>query len=308
MTKHQLKRMLGITLPIAGAAFLTSELYRYIFCRSSSPLFCALLDSDKGHDADYYAFRQKAAAQLHQTPHETYTIYSARGEALKGFYYPCGAHGKRIAFILHGYRSNHEDTAGMVYDYYRSRGIDVFCCDHTAAGESGGQFIGFDVLETPDCLAWLQFLQEKFGQDVQIILHGFSMGAATVLQMSSHCPKNVKFIISDSAYQNARAVMERQIGPLYIPMRKINQLAAGYDWNDTDVTHSLAQASVPILFVHGQDDQLVPFENGTALYHFYPGEKDCFFPLATKHIESLYTCPTEYQAKIDTFLEKYMGS
>lgn len=302
--QKRVRRAIALAVP-AATAFFTEELYRYIFCRHSSALFDRLCDHKNGHSEAYYHFRSNASKHLQDLAAEEFTITSPRGEPLKGYYYACGANGRKIAFILHGYRSNHADTAGMVYDYYLSRGIDVFCCDHTTTGESGGEFIGFDVLETQDCLAWLDFLRDKFGPDAQILLHGFSMGASTVLQMSSHCTDNVKFLISDSAYQNARASLDHQIGPLYQPLRQINRMVAGYDWDDSDVTNSLAACTLPILFVHGRDDKLVPFENGPALYNFYQGEKDYFFPEDTRHIESFYTSPQEYGEKIDCFLERY---
>ena len=301
-----MKKKAAWALPFVGAVFFVEEMYRYIFCRSSSSLFTLLFDS-KGHDDNYYKFRDEAAEKLRNLDHEEYTIKSRRGEKLKGFYYPCGAEGKKIAFIIHGYRSEHADTAGMYYDYYKSRGIDVFCCDHTASGKSQGHFIGFDILEAQDCLSWLDFLKEAFGNDVQIILHGFSMGAATVLQMSSHCPENVKFIIEDSGFINAGASLKRQVGFMYQPLRLINRLIAGYDLDDSDVTDSMANSKIPILFVHGKDDKLVPYENGPALYELYQGEKDCFFPDNTKHIESMYTSCKDYGKKIDHFLKKYMS-
>ncbi len=300
-----MKKKVAMALPVIGAALFTNELYRYLFRRESSPLFQRLFDS-KGHAEDYYEAKNTAAARLRELDHEEFTLYSTRGQKLKGYYYPGGANGKKIAFIIHGYRSEHADTAGLYYDYYHSRGIDVFCCDHTAAGSSEGKYIGFDVLETQDCLAWVRFLCRQFGKDVQIILHGFSMGAATVMQMSSHCPSNVKFIVEDSGYVNARASLDHQIGPFYGPLRRINKVAAGYDLDDSDVTRSLEESRIPMLFVHGQQDKLVPFENGPVLYGMYEGPKDCFFPEGAKHIESMYVEPEQYAAKIDRFLEQYI--
>ena len=83
----------------------------------------------------------------------------------------------------------------MFLDYYHSRGFDLFCCDHTASGEGGGKLIGYGVYESQDCLKWLEVLTERFGADVQVILHGFSMGGATVLKMSDRVPGNVRFIV-----------------------------------------------------------------------------------------------------------------
>ena len=290
---------------LLALALFTEELYRYVFCRRTSRLFCRLFDA-RGHEEGYYRVRDGAAENLRRTPCQRLTMVNSRGQTLTGFYYPCGAQGKKIAFIVHGYRSDHLDTGGQYYEYYKSRGIDFFCCDHTAAGESEGQFIGFDVLESADCLQWIETLKSRFGADIQILLHGFSMGGATVLQMSSHCPENVKFIISDSAYTNAYASMHHQVLFFYTPLRLINRLAAGYDWNDSDVTESLRRASLPILFVHGQDDTLVPYECGPALYGMYRGEKDCLFEPHTRHVETMYTSKEAYCKKIDSFIEKHM--
>ncbi len=300
--KKRTKRLLAV--PAIGIAFMAEELYRYVFCRKSSALFSLLFDT-KGHEENYYRVRDAAADRFRKRYHEEYTMKSARGEELKGFYYPFGAKGKKIAFIIHGYRSEHADTAGLYYEYYKKHGIDVFCCDHTASGESKGKYIGFDILETKDCLKWIDFLKEKFGDDIQIILHGFSMGGATVMQMSSACPSNVKFIIEDSGYKNAKASLEHQVGILYQPLRWMNKIFAGYDLDDSDVVKSLEKSKIPMLFVHGRDDKLVPFENGPELYEMYQGEKDCFFPSDTRHIESMYTSPELYAEKIDCFIEKY---
>ena len=295
---------IGIVL-LLGFGFFTEELYRYVFCRKTSKLFCRLFDS-KGHEDAYYAWRDAGAELLKSLPCETLTMQSDRGEALKGYYYPQGTAGKVIAVIVHGYRSDHVDTGALCCRYYQSRGIDMFLCDHTASGDSEGEFIGFDVFETEDCLKWLQVLRQRFGADTQFILHGFSMGAATVMRMSSRCPENVKFIVEDSGYRNADSAMRHQVLFMYEPLRFLNKLIGGYDWNDSDVTESLGRSKIPMLFVHGTEDKLVPAENGPWLYDFYPGEKDCFFPGNTRHRESMYTSEGPYGEKLDSFLKKYI--
>ena len=287
-----------------GAGLLTEELYRYIFCRHPYTLF-NLLPEGKGHEDQYYEWKKELRKKFDRVPCEKLTMKSERGERLSGFYYPCGSDGKKIVFIVHGYRSDHADTASMFYDYYRSRGIDMFCCDHTAHGDSEGHFIGFDHFETEDCLRWTDLLINRFGADTEIFLHGFSMGAATVMQMSSRCPENVKFIIEDSGYINAYRSLKHQIGSMYCPMRFLNKLAAGYDLDSSDVRASLEKSRVPMLFVHGRDDRLVPYENGPELFNSYRAEKDCLFPGGTRHIETIYTSPEKYAEKVDRFIKLY---
>lgn len=297
---------LALPLGAAGAAaLLIEEMYRHVFTRGGSPVLTPLLDK-KDHAPDYYVHRDGAAERLRARRQERMSLLSSRGERLKGFYFDNGARGKRIAFLVHGYRSEHAETAGMYYDFYHRRGIDLFCCDHAAHGESVGEQIGFGAIECEDCLLWLDELIRRFGEDTQILLHGFSMGAATVLKMSDRCPRQVKFIVADSGYMDGRIQLKGQLGPLLTPLRLMNWRRAGYDLRQTDVRPSLDRAGIPILFVHGELDKTVPFVNGPRLMNYYQGPREQLFVPGAKHVESMHVSPEAYEKKLDAMLQKYM--
>lgn len=300
-----MKKLLPVlALPAGVVTVFTTELYHYVFCRGGSRLFSALMDK-KTHSDEYYHHRDTLAARLRTLPQTRFTLRSYRGEQLTGHYIPGGGEGKRIAFIVHGYHSEYADTAGMYYDYYASRGFDVFACDHTAHGESEGRYIGFGVFESEDCLLWLSFLRREFGEDVQILLHGFSMGAATVLLMSDRCPENVRMIVEDSGYSDAPSQLKRQLGPLYGPMAAMHRRIARCDLRLADTRPALAKTRLPILFVHGQDDPTVASSNGPALFALYGGEKDCLFPEKARHVESMHCEPEAYERKLDRMIGLY---
>ena len=300
------KKIAPVLLLPAGAVLgLTTEMYRYVFCRKGSKLLNSF-GGKKTHAEDYYEHRDGLAERLRGLPQQRFVIRSERGERLTGHYIPGGGKGKRIAFIVHGYHSEYADTAGMYYDFYASHGFDIFACDHTAHGESEGRYIGFGAFECEDCLLWLRFLQAKFGSDVQIVLHGFSMGAATVLLMSDRCPKNVRFIVADSGYRDAPTLLKGQLGPLYTPLAAIHRRIAHCELREADTRQALSHASVPILFVHGQKDPTVPFKNGPALFALYRGEKDCLFPENAKHVESMHVAPEAYARKLERMIARYV--
>ncbi len=304
--KKKLLIPLALSLPPLVLTTLTGELYRHVFCRSGSPLLTPLLDK-KGHEEDYYLHRDGTAAALRELPREELCLLSGRGRVLRGFYYPGGGEGKRIAFLVHGYRSEHAETAGMYREYYRSRGFDLFCCDHEAHGASEGDFIGFGTYEVEDCLRWIHVLRRRFGPEVQIVLHGFSMGAATVLRMAPRCPENVRFLVADSGYRDAQSQLRGQLGPLFPILRALHRLIAGVDLRQADVRAALGDAKIPILFVHGREDRTVPFENGPLLYESYRGEKDCLFVPGARHVESMHVSPEAYAQKLDAFIRRYLA-
>ena len=300
-----------LTLGAAGAATaslavftaLSVEAYRAAFERQPSPVLAPFVN--KRRDDAFHAWRAAGADYLRRQKHQLYHITSARGELLQGYYYPAGGEGRRIAFIVHGFRSDHASTAGVLYDFYAARGFDLFTVDNTACGASFGQHFGYDTYESDDALRWIDFLRETFGADIALILHGFSLGASTVLKMSDRCGDNVKFIISDSAYRDGREQMKYRLGPLYPSVRLINLFRA-YDLSATDVRPNLARSRKPILFVHGQQDTAVPFRNGPLLMSSYRGPCDALFLPDVRHIQAFYRDAGAYGNKVDEFIRKYV--
>ena len=284
--------------------FVIWDIYHYVFHRNKGCLIRLFMDK-KNHSEEYYAKRDSNAEKLRQAVQEKYEIHSDRGELLRGFYLPCGEEkSKTVAFVVHGYRSEHAETAGMFLDYYHSRGIDVFTCDHTGHGESEGKHIGYDRFESDDCLKWLDFLTDKFGGDISIVLHGFSMGGATVMKMSDRLPPQVKFVCEDSGFISGEEILRGQLGPLFGLMDLINSFVAGYRMSDTDVRANISNAKAPFLVVHGFDDPTVPFSMAPEIYKLIPTEKDQLLLPGIKHIETMHFAAGDYMEKLDEFLVK----
>lgn len=286
--------------------YILWDIYRFIFRRNPSRLMTALFDK-KGHAEDYYVRRDKAAEELRSCPRERWEISSDRGEKLCGFYYPCGeGRSSKLAFLVHGYRTDHSEAAGMFREIYHSRGFDIFSPDNTCSGESGGKSIGYDVFESADCLKWLGFLQEKLGGNVEIVLHGFSLGGATVMKMSDRLPACVKFVVEDSGFVDVREILKPQTGPLFPILAGMHRLFAGCDLNDSSVFVSLSKTDKPFLFVHGEQDKKVPFSMAPRAFEACPGDRDFLFTPGIKHIETSHYNREAYEEKLDAFIEKYM--
>lgn len=302
-----MRRNTALLASAALGAVAIGEFYRFVFVNPSDPILERYV-RPVGHEDWYYERRDGDEARIRSLPCREYSLTSVRGKKLKGFYYLCGDKPSgKIAFIIHGYRAEHAVAAGIHFDYYISRGYDVFCPDHEAAGESEGHVIGYDYFESQDCLNWLNFLIKELGEDIQIVLHGYSMGGGTVLKMSDRVPEQVKFIVSDSGFDSAENILNCQVGQTVCRvLRVMNRVIGGYDLRDTDVRENMKNSRIPILFVHGELDETVPYYMGPELYELYGGEKDCLFVPGARHIESMYIAPEQYTEKLDSFAEKYI--
>jgi fermentation-respiration switch protein FrsA (DUF1100 family) len=139
--------------------------------------------------------------------------------------------------------------------------VDQRCC-----GRSEGRTITFGIREHRDCLRWLDFMLERFGPDVKIILTGVSMGAATVL-MAGGCdlPPNVIGILADCGYSSARDIMADVMKKMGVPsglgypfVKLGARLFGGFDPDETSPVEAVKRCKVPVIFYHGETDDFVP--------------------------------------------------
>jgi hypothetical protein len=274
----------------------------------------ATTKSHKDKMGDLYAFTAENNAWVQEQQPETIDRENERGFVLKGYLLPAAAESKKYVLFAHGYRSSHNSHPANFAKFYHDLGYNFMSVDHTAAGDSEGDFVGFDYFESKDMLDWIDYLIERFGEDIEIILHGISMGAATVCQMSDKVPPQVRAIVSDCAYTSALeqfSNMAQDAGvkypePFLRLFNAMNKRLAGFDLKDTDVRESIRNTKVPMLFVHGEDDDVVPVRMGYELYDLCgTGDKDILIVEGAKHCESIFVNNEGYKAKLLDFLGKY---
>lgn len=304
----------------AAAGLVAAEavnLYKQVMGRGDRPKrpMTRLMErKDKDDYAMADAWRQKYTDWVNTQPVENCTITSDRGDLLRGYYLPPKGDSKVIVFGSHGFHADHTVDPHTFIKHYHDLGYGFFCCDHVGAGASGGEYVGFDYYESQDMLRWIEYLTARFGQDITVILHGVSMGAATVLQLAgSRCPDCVKLIISDCAYTSAKdefSYVARNAGlrhpqPVLWLLNEMNKRLAGFDLEKTDVRQSVREAKVPILFIHGALDDFVPPEMVYELYNLCPADKKelKIFDNA-KHAQSCLLNEEEYHRTVDDFIRR----
>ena len=85
--------------------------------------------------------------------------------------------------------------------YWEDLNYNILMPNNRGHGKSEGNYIGFGWHDRLDYIEWIDYIINRSGKDSKILLHGISMGAATVLMTSGEdLPENVKAIVSDCAY------------------------------------------------------------------------------------------------------------
>ena len=138
------------------------------------------------------------------------------------------------------------------------------------------------------------------------------MGAtAAMLASAKDLPNNVKGIIEDSGYTRTWDVFVYQIRQIYkltpFPILHIAELftkkKAKYNFRESAVK-AVSMSGVPILFIHGAKDKLVPTYMCNACYSACTAPKDILVVEGAGHMQSHMRATAEYEAKLDEFVAK----
>ena len=301
--------LLFAVLLVACSVFVSEYLFKIIIYRQKKS------SSQKDIDAvaswyRHYPIAKEGRRWLEGMPYINVYIKSFDGLRLYGALLE--NYSDKIVICVHGFTgSGKKDFASLAQAYYKN-GYNVLLVDNRAHGQSEGKYVGFGVLDRFDLRNWVKYVINRFGSNVQIFLHGISMGAATVLMASSIMPKNVRGIIADcgftSVYEIFEYVLKRDYHlpkfPIIYLTNIMSKIRAGYGYKDVNTTAEIARSDIPILFIHGENDEFVPLWMTMKNYSHCKAYKELFIVRESEHAESHYIDKKGYERRILTLIEK----
>ena len=252
---------------------------------------------------------------MHEQDFIKYEMTNSRGQKLAGHYLPADKPTDRFVLGSHGYRNRGKGEFRFITKFYHDSGFNVLLVDHVASGDSEGEYITFGYQESTDMLEWVEFMKKEFGNDIQIVLHGFSMGSATVTMMSKEKAllPNVKFIVADCGFttvpEQFTNVLKSYHVPAYLLIATVDlicRIGQGYSIKKISPLDDVRSAVIPMLFVHGKGDTFVNFDMVYRLYDACPAEKDILTVEGAGHTQSYVKDTAAYEQKLIEFTNKYM--
>ena len=302
----------GILLSLLSVAEAGSSAYFYRRTMKRGMMSTESTTKMAGTDWSQYAeLLKERKERLLARPRMDVSIRSKDGLRLRGTYIPNGDE-KKIVICFHGYTSQGMSDYIGLSDYYLRHGFSMLLPDARAHGRSEGTYIGFGCLDRYDALCWIRWMIHKAGEGVQILLHGTSMGGATVLMATGlELPPQVKGIVSDCGFTSAKEVFTHVLHSMYhmpaFPMIQIasmvNRKKAGYGLDDCNSLREVKKAAVPALLIHGSGDNFVPCSMCDRIYENYAWkQKTKLIVEGAAHAESYYKDPAAYEAALDAFI------
>ncbi|MCL6442339.1 MAG: alpha/beta hydrolase [Alicyclobacillus sp.] len=213
--------------------------------------------------------------------------------------------------LAHGYSSNRVEKNGFALNLARDlvdAGYNVFMFDFRNSGMSGGTISSVGYWEQRDLGGAIDWVKSRCRGP--IFLHGFSMGAATVLLVAAQ-ETNVNAVVADSSFDNLDAYLMSNLSKWSkLPKFPFNRIiisiiplivkASASDVTPVDALPKLSH--VPILFIHGMNDQTIPWQCSQQMHNKSSSHSQLWLVPNVDHVGAYLARPEEYARRVTEFL------
>lgn len=222
----------------------------------------------------------------------------------------------RWALLVHGYGRDRT----FAYDYaeaYLERGWNVITPDLRAAGDSEGEYITMGFFESADLVKWIEKII-AVDPSAEIVLHGVSMGAATVMMTTGkELPSNVKAAVEDCGYTSAYEMFRDQLQvifglpefPIMSCVDVVSGIKTGAPVSKAAPLKAVGSTKVPMLFIHGDADKLIDHSMMERLFEASGAPvKEKWTVAGAGHADAKPKNPAAYFERVFAFVDRFIGS
>lgn len=251
-----------------------------------------------------------------EQPFEELHMISRDGLGLTGYYLPASAPSDKLVILTHGYLGNAKQMGLYGQFYHEELNFHIFMPDARGHGKSEGDYYGFGWPDRLDLIDWTNEMIGRLGTDTQVVFHGLSMGAATVLMTSGEkeLPVQLEAIVADSPYSSVYQLFAYQMKrmfhlpafPVLDSTSVVTKVRAGYSLREADAMKEVGQTKVPILYIHGNSDTFVPTDMALKLFRNTKSDSEIYLVDDANHGESFVLEKDIYKSKVRDFLSSRM--
>ena len=239
-------------------------------------------------------------------------IVNDKGLRLHALYASCDS-AQGTAVLVHGFTDNARRMMMFGRVYRDSLHFNIIAPEHQRHGKSEGSSIQMGWLDRLDIERWIS-VADSLWPSSPIYLHGLSMGGATVMMCSgdSLLP-SVRGIIEDCGYTSVWDEFAGEIkNKFHLPPHPLMDVASllcqwRYGWNFREASslEQVRRSTLPMLFIHGENDTFVPTAMVHPLYEAKTkGYKRLWLAPGSEHARSFHDHPQEYIKEMKNFINK----
>lgn len=185
----------------------------------------------------------------------------------------------------------------LIGPLYQEIGASLLVSDYRGYGKSGGtpssSALLADALEVFRSLG--SVLPERGVKPSRVFIMGRSLGSAAAIEIAAEVGDSIGGLIIESGFADTLGLIERIGGP---SLAHLGEEACGFN-----NPGKLERVEVPILIIHGEEDFIIPFEEGETLFRRCRSERKEFLPIVgAGHNDLLFRGRREYFQAIGNLL------
>lgn len=213
--------------------------------------------------------------------------------------------------ICHGITVTYENSKKYA-ELFLKKGYSVLIYDQRNHGYNERMHTSFGYFEKYDAKACVDYILHSF-TPIHLGVIGESMGAATAMSLAS-IDDRIKFCIEDCGYSNAfdlikyRAQKDHNVFIAQMIYFSNILLKILYKWSfkDVDILSNLSNIQCPVLFIHGEEDDYVPFYMVHEMKNAFQKQHMIYTVPEAKHAMAYKTNKTAYAKVVDDFLNELL--
>lgn len=234
--------------------------------------------------------------EIVQTPSEAglnfqdHYFTTADGVRLNGWFIPHPAARATLVWF-HGNAGNISHRVENIKLLHDGVKINIFIFDYRGYGRSAGRIS--EEGSYLDGAAALAFAQQRLGVEAKnLIIFGRSLGAAVAAEMASRSA--CQGLILETPFTSIR-----EMAKTALPFLPIDALLR----TRFDVVEKVAKVKVPLLVLHGDRDDVVPYEQGRQVFAAANPPKDFYTIKGARHNDTYRVGGAAYFARFREFVD-----
>ncbi|WP_300728668.1 alpha/beta hydrolase [uncultured Bacteroides sp.] len=252
--------------------------------------------------------------EQHKALRDTF-ITAPDGIKMHAFFVRASKPTNKTAVIVHGYTDNAIRMFHIGYMYSNDFDYNILLPDLRYTGLTEGDAIQMGWLDRKDVIQWIDTAPAIFGDSLQTVVHGISMGAATTMMVSGEkLPGYIRCFVEDCGYTSVwdqfGKELKEQFGlpkfPLLYTASWMCDLQNGWNFTEASALKQVAKCRLPMFFIHGDKDDYVPTWMVYKLYDAKPQPKEIWVVPGADHAHSYRYYPEEYTEHVKRFVNKYI--
>ena len=231
-----------------------------------------------------------------------YTVTSYDGYVLHAEFLKNPVPSTEYVIITHGYTDNMMGALKYA-TLYLDLGFNCVIYDLRGHGKNEPTFTTYGIREADDLLSIISDTRERYTDITILGLAGESLGSAATVTCLKYKP-DVDFAVADCGFSDIENVLKGQAPDFLIDLADIGaRIRYHYSLKAMRPIDSLDDNEIPILFIHGADDTLIPPKNSGDMAARTKGRSEFRTIPGAEHAVAIITDPEMYRGYVESFLD-----